>query len=361
MSPVRKHWISCARINWSENNQMAQTSLDEINQTYLDRVETELQVAIDRVKVFGNTKLHAMLSYHMGWNDGEKLSDTRGKRIRPLLVLLTCAAAGGEWASAIHGATAVELVHNFSLIHDDIEDHSTLRRGRMTVWKKWGIPQAINTGDAMFALAHLEVIHMAGSLASSLGLKAVEILQSACLHLTHGQYLDLAYESRKDLSVDDYWPMIEGKTAALMAASAELGALAASQSDEGCSLYRDFGRLVGLAFQVQDDMLGIWGNSSLTGKSSQSDLVTGKLTLPVLYGLSQNGEFAKRWRLGPIKPNEVAETRNLLEREGGKECTFSHATRLLSEAQTVLDHARPKGSAADALRNLAIGLVNRQS
>jgi geranylgeranyl diphosphate synthase type I len=108
-------------------------------------------------------------------------------------------------------------------------------------------------------------------------------------------------------------------------------------------------------------MLGIWGNSSLTGKSSQSDLVTGKITLPVVYGLSRNGEFAERWKLGPIKPVEVPEIINLLEFEGGKEYSQAQAARLLNEALSTLEEALPSGIASEALRNLAMSLVNRQS
>jgi geranylgeranyl diphosphate synthase type I len=340
---------------------MLPNSLEQITQTYLDAIENELQQAVNRSKEFGNVNLHEMLAYHMGWKGNHNIPEVRGKRIRPLLVLLACSSAGGDWSPALPGATAVELVHNFSLIHDDIEDHSPLRRGRPTVWKKWGIPQAINTGDAMFALAHLEAIRLSRTVSSSIGLKAVEILQSTCLHLTHGQYLDLSFESRNNLTLDDYWLMVEGKTAALMAASTELGALAAFASDHTNDIYRKFGRLIGLAFQVQDDLLGIWGNSSLTGKSSQSDLVTGKITLPVVYGLSRDGDFAKRWKARPIRSDEVSEVVKLLELEEGKAYALAQATRLLNEALSVLEDAHPIGIAGEALRNLAINLVNRES
>jgi geranylgeranyl diphosphate synthase type I len=125
------------------------------------------------------------------------------------------------------------------------------------------------------------------------------------------------------------------------------------------NIYRNFGRLVGLAFQVQDDLLGIWGNSSLTGKSIQSDLVTGKITLPVIYGLAAGGEFARRWKMGPIKTEEISKILELLENEGAKEFTQTRATSLLNEAINVLDEARPVGIAAEALRNLAMSLLNR--
>lgn len=340
---------------------MLSNSLEGITQTYLDAIEAGLLHAVQRVNEFGNAKLHDMLAYHMGWNGNPNTPQVRGKRIRPLLVLFACSAAGGDWHQALPGAIAVELVHNFSLIHDDIEDRSPLRRGRPAVWKKWGIPQAINTGDAMFALAHLEAIKLANTVNVPIGLKAVEILQSACLHLTHGQYLDLAYETRNNLTVDEYWVMVEGKTAALMAASTELGALAASCSDLTCDAYRKFGRLSGLAFQVQDDLLGIWGDSAITGKSNQSDLVTGKLTLPVIYGLSKKGAFEKRWKLGTITPQELPEIIKQLELEGGKAFTQDQATKLLNDALSILKETHPSEIAGEALKDLAVSMVNRQT
>jgi geranylgeranyl diphosphate synthase type I len=340
---------------------MSTNSIDAITQTYLEAIEDELQKAVKRANNLGNTELHDMLAYHMGWQGDRKKIESRGKRIRPLLVLLSCSAAGGDWTRALPGATAVELVHNFSLIHDDIEDHSLLRRGRPTIWNKWGIPQAINTGDAMFALAHLEAIRLSNTVSPSIALKAVELLQSTCLHLTQGQYLDLSYETRNDLSIDDYWQMVEGKTAALMAVSTEMGALAAYRNETTSSLYHKFGWKLGLAFQVQDDFLGIWGNSSLTGKSSQSDLVTGKITLPILFGLSKDGKFAARWKKGLIQPGEVSGLINLLEIEGGKEFTQSQAKLLSNEALASLAEAHPSGIAGEALYDLAVSLLNRQS
>lgn len=340
---------------------MFSNSIEDITQAYLDVIEDELKQAVKRANDFGITKLYDMLAYHMGWQGNRSNTETRGKRIRPLLVLLSCSAAGGDWHRALPGATAVELVHNFSLIHDDIEDRSPLRRGRQTIWKKWGIPQAINAGDAMFALAHLEVVRLVKTVSPSIAIKAVEILQHTCLHLTQGQYLDLSYESRNDLIIEDYWHMVEGKTAALAAVSTELGALAAFSGDQTCDLYRKFGWLLGLAFQVQDDLLGIWGNSNLTGKSSQSDLVTRKITLPVLYGLSKAGDFAARWRLGTIHPGEVTEIIKLLEIEGGKEFSQAHANRLINDALSTLEEAHPTGIAGEALKNLALSLVNRQT
>jgi geranylgeranyl diphosphate synthase type I len=340
---------------------MTSSAIDTLTQIYLDSIESELHQAVERSKDFESNRLYEMLAYHMGWQGNGEAVKVRGKRIRPLLVLLVCSAAGGEWSRALPGAAAVELIHNFSLIHDDIEDDSPLRRGRPTVWVKWGIPQAINTGDAMFALAHLEAVRLAQTVDPAMALKAVEILQSTCLHLTQGQFRDLSYESRLDLSVDDYWPMVEGKTAALIAASTTLGALSAFCDERVSEKYRQFGRFLGLAFQVQDDILGIWGNSSVTGKSSHSDLVTGKLSLPIIYGLSRSGEFAARWKSGSIQPAEVPGIITLLEQEDGKAFTEAEADRLINAALSTLDELIPAGLEGQALKDLALSLVNRQS
>jgi geranylgeranyl diphosphate synthase type I len=336
-------------------------SQEDITQTYLAAIEEELQHAMEQANDVGNIQLYDMLTYHMGWQEEPIKTIARGKRIRPLLVLLTCSAAGGNWKDALPAAAAVEMVHNFSLIHDDIEDQSALRRGRLTVWKKWGIAQAINAGDAMFTLAHLQPIRLSETVSQFAALKSVEVLQHACLHLTQGQYLDLAFEKRDDVSIDDYWSMVEGKTAALISASTELGAISAQCDDQSCVSYRNYGRLFGLAFQVQDDLLGIWGNSLITGKSNQSDLITGKKTLPILYGLSQTGKFAERWHQGPFHQNEIDELMNLLEDEGGKAFALSKAVELINNALIALDEAHPVGYAGLILKELAINLVHRQS
>jgi geranylgeranyl diphosphate synthase type I len=336
-------------------------TVDAITGSLLDAVEIELKRAVEHSDSFRDSRLYEMLAYHMGWTDDAQQAILRGKRIRPLLVLLVCSAAGGDWTLALPGATAVELIHNFSLIHDDIEDNSPLRRGRPTVWKKWGIPQAINTGDAMFALAHLEAVRLSNSINPEVGLKAVELLQQTCLHLTQGQFLDLSYETRSDLTIEDYWPMVEGKTAALISASTQIGALAALSDDNKTNFYKKFGYLLGLAFQVQDDYLGIWGNQALTGKSTQSDLITGKITLPVIYGLVNAGEFARRWSAGPICSDDLPRVIDLLVTEGAEKFVRDQTDRFLTEALSALNQASPQGIAGEALRDLTISIVNRQA
>jgi geranylgeranyl diphosphate synthase type I len=301
-----------------------------------------------------------MLAYHLGWEGEGASPEARGKRIRPLLLLLTCAAAGGEWQRALPAAAAVELIHNFSLIHDDIQDNSPLRRGRPTVWKRWGIPQAINSGDAMLTLAHLSALRLAGTISTEVALQAGIIFQGACLQLTRGQYLDLSYEARGALSLDDYWTMVSGKTAALLSTCTEVGALTAQVNPGSRAHYRRFGHSLGLAFQALDDILGIWGDAASTGKSIESDLLAGKKSLPVLYGLEQNGPFARRWSQGPLQVEEIAGMAAQLEAEGGRDYAQEAASQLTAAALKALAEADPQGEAGQALMELAGRLLRRQ-
>jgi geranylgeranyl diphosphate synthase type I len=323
-------------------------------------IESELKKAVYSIDLYPYSELHEMMAYHMGWESEDTSKITGGKRIRPLIVLLTTAAAGGVWEHALPAAAAVELIHNFSLLHDDIEDKSPLRRGRPTIWKKWGIPQAINTGDAMYALAHLTMFKLEDTTSPSITLDASKLIQNTCLRLTQGQFLDISYEDRDGLTLDDYWPMVTGKTAALIAASNELGALVANSNQEIQKNYRDFGFNLGLAFQILDDFLGVWGESEKIGKSIESDLVTGKKTLPILYGLEKQGEFAKLWNKGNITQESVPTLVKQLEKEGGRKFTLDNADRLTRKALKSLDRANPRGEAGIALKELANQLLQRE-
>jgi geranylgeranyl diphosphate synthase type I len=336
-------------------------SLQNLSDSMLPVIEQELNHAIIQILQPGLDDMVAMMKYHMGWGGEGAGPEARGKRIRPLLVLLCAAAAGGDWRGALPGAVAVELVHNFSLVHDDIQDQSPLRRGRATLWTRCGIAQALNTGDTLFVLAQLAVLRLAETVSSEAGLEAARFLQETCLALTQGQYLDLSYEGRVDLSEVDYWPMVRGKTAALLEACTYIGALSAQAQPAVCQAYREFGNLLGLAFQVQDDLLGIWGDAASTGKSTASDLVSGKKTLPVLYGLSQQGVFARRWAQGAIQPDEVQALRVQLEGEGARRYVSERADQLTRQALEALARARPAGEAGQALDELARRLLKREN
>jgi len=336
-------------------------SLDDFIQIYLPAVENELQRIVQLARQPGVEEMYEMLGYHMGWLGEGAGPQTRGKRIRPLLVLLCASGAGGDWQAALPAAAAVELIHNFSLIHDDIQDQSPLRHARPTLWARWGAAQAINAGDTMFVLGQMALLQLNETVSDAVAVRAAKILQETCLSLTQGQYLDLSYESRRKLTEEAYWPMVEGKTAALLAACTRLGALAAGADEAICLAYARFGRFLGLAFQALDDLLGIWGDAALTGKSTESDLVSGKKSLPVLYALGRDGAFARRWAQGPVLPDEVGQLAALLEAEGAKRYTQEQAARLTDEALQALETAAPQGEAGKALRELAGRLLRRDA
>jgi geranylgeranyl diphosphate synthase type I len=265
------------------------------------------------------------------------------------------------WQPALPAAAAVELVHNFSLVHDDIQDKSEKRRGRPTAWVKWGAAQAINAGDGLFVLSNLAITDLSASYPAETVLQAAQILHNTCLDLTRGQFLDISYEKRADLGVEDYWPMIGGKTAALLAGCCQIGALLGGADEFALEAYRSFGHYLGLAFQVQDDILGIWGDEAVTGKSAASDLVEGKKSLPVLAGLGKKGQFAARWAEGPIRQDEVEAVAKLLASESAYTSTHEAAKQMTDLALTSLREADPQGEAGDALFALTEKLLSRQA
>jgi geranylgeranyl diphosphate synthase type I len=281
------------------------------------------------------------------------------------MVLLTCLASSGAegkdetWQSALPAAAAVELVHNFSLVHDDIQDNSPKRRGRDTVWAKWGAPMAINVGDALFVMSNQAIMDLKNKYPAETVVKVAEILHNTCLDLTRGQFLDMSYEERNDLKVEDYWPMISGKTAALLSACCHIGAVLGGADEEKEESYRSFGHYLGLAFQVQDDILGIWGDEKVTGKSVASDLVEGKNSLPVLIGLGKKRKFAERWANGPIQPEEVEQLARLLASEGGYGEAKEASIQMTDMAINSLREADPQGEAGEALFELTNKLLNR--
>jgi geranylgeranyl diphosphate synthase type I len=334
--------------------------LKQFIESMLPEIEKELQLQVARLNKNNSHPFHEMLTYHMGWSGEGAGAEATGKRIRPLLVLLAAASCGADWRIALPAAAAVELVHNFSLVHDDVQDNSDKRRGRPTVWTKWGVPMAINVGDALFVIANQAILDLEKTLPASTVVRATAIMNDTCLELTRGQYMDMSYEERSDLKMEDYWPMIGGKTSALLSACTHIGALIGGADSEEQENYREFGYRLGLAFQVQDDVLGIWGDETITGKSAASDLVEGKNSLPVLFALEKNGAFAKRWKDGPIKAGEVKEVAALLENEGAKSYAVEMSQSETEKALGFLEQANPKGEAGEALLELANMLLKRK-
>jgi geranylgeranyl diphosphate synthase type I len=335
-------------------------SLKTFMKTMLPAIETELRRQVCRLNEAHTRPFYEMLTYHMGWTGEGAGHEATGKRIRPLMLLLTVASCGSEWLHALPAAAAVELVHNFSLVHDDIQDNSEKRRGRATTWKIWGMPLAINAGDALFVQSNQAIMDLSEHYPAETVVKAATVLHDTCLDLTRGQFLDMSYEKRDEVGVENYWPMIAGKTAALLSACCHIGSILGGVDDGKQDAYRSFGHALGMAFQVQDDILGIWGDEAMTGKSAASDLLEGKKSLPVLYGLSKGGKFAERWTRGPIQPEEVEEIAQLLATEGSYEYTHGMSRQMTTLALDSLREADPQGEAGEALMELAKKLIKRE-
>ncbi len=337
------------------------TLLPDYTQEMLPEIDRQLYALVNRPELDPYPGLAEMLSYHMGWEGPYGQTAAQGKRIRPLLVLITAGAFGADWRAALPAAVVVELIHNFSLIHDDIEDRSVLRRGRATLWDKWGQALAINAGDALFTLAYQAIEAVETTCGPEVMAGCFKIINQACLKLTGGQHLDISYEHERSLPVDSYWNMIAGKTAALLAACTGLGGLIGGATQDRLGEIEKFGYYLGLGFQVQDDWLGIWGDAALTGKSTESDLVTGKKTLPILFALQNEGEFAKHWLDGNIQGQDVAGLTRMLESEGAKSYTEAQVAELTGKAINALSAAQCSEPGGAILKKLALGLIGRQS
>jgi geranylgeranyl diphosphate synthase, type I len=226
-----------------------------------------------------------MLAYQLGYVDESLCPSSRGggKRFRPALCLAAAQAVGGDWLDAVQVAAGIELVHNFSLIHDDIEDADPTRHHRPTVWKVWGEAQAINAGDGMFALAVGAAL--SAQEPNPTTLPVLTALLDMAVDLTTGQYLDMAFETGTSISVDEYLDMVSRKTGALIAFSVWAGAVLGGASDTTAAAMRSYGQAFGRAFQMHDDLRGIWAPSSITGKAMAKDLENRKKTLPVLLAI----------------------------------------------------------------------------
>jgi geranylgeranyl diphosphate synthase type I len=278
---------------------------------------------------------YGQIQYHLGWLDRDftPARSNPGKLLRPTLLLLAYEAAGA-WGQApatasdttylqraLPAAAAIELTHNFTLIHDDIEDHDTERRHRATLWSIWGIPQAINTGDGLFALSRLTLwggldAGVEGSIAARLG----RLLDQACLTLAEGQHLDMSFERLERVSVATYIDMISRKTAALMRCAAEMGGVLGTRDEETIARLRRFGEAIGIAFQVRDDLLGAWASTAELGKTPAGDIYRRKKSLPILHAL-EHASPADQRRLRdlygeatPLNSEQIAEILTIFER-----------------------------------------------
>ncbi len=340
--------------------------LSKIPVSYQEEITAELQKAVSEHDV----GVSSLLRYHMGWEDasGQPKFETTGKLLRPKLCLLACQATGGNIQQILPAAAAVELIHNFSLIHDDIEDDSPERHHRATVWKLWGKAQAINAGDAMFSIAHLEVLKLRrNGISERKTLNATGMLSRACLNLCEGQHMDISYEARFDVTVHDYLNMITKKTAALLATATALGAYLGTADDEGDRItdcFYSFGEYLGLAFQLRDDILGIWGDEKQTGKPVGADIKKKKKTLPVLYALEKSSginrkEFEEIYSRRLLDGKEVTRIVGLLDKVNAGKYAQEKVEYYSHQAFAQLEATGIEAAKLAPLEEIAHSLVQR--
>lgn len=316
-------------------------------------MDPALHAAVDTL----SEPLRHMAGYHFGWWDrhGAPSEANPGKALRPALVLLSAQAVGAPVTDAVPGAVAVELAHNFSLLHDDVLDRDHTRRGRPTVWSVFGVGQAILTGDALYALA-VDVLSGAPP-------RSTAALTSATQQLLAGQAADLAFERREDVSLGECMQMARQKTAALMGCACALGAVAGRARPGQVAKLRAFCRHLGLAFQLVDDLLGIWGDPAVTGKPVYADLARRKKSLPVVAALTSGTpagrELATRYRTDCTEPAFLAALADLAERAGGRTWARERAGMSLDKALRELWLAELAADAAAGLTRLARRATSR--
>ncbi len=337
-------------------------SLKTFFDRYLPSLEAEMRAAVQTPDPY-RAELFGALQYHLGWVDAafNPYQAQAGKRVRPMLCLLACEACGGDWERALPAGAAVELLHNFSLVHDDIEDRDETRRGRPTLWRVWGEALGINAGDTLFALTQLAMLRLSErDVPAATVVAAMRLLNDTSVTLTSGQHLDIGFESKTDVPAADYLVMIEGKTAALLACSCELGALVAGVPDEQRECLRAFGHHMGLTFQMRDDILGIWGDPSLTGKPVGADVARRKKSLPILHGLECSAELGALLAQETLSEADVHHATELLEKANSRAYTEQLAQEHNNQALGALEEANLQGPAAQAIHELAQMLLGRE-
>jgi geranylgeranyl diphosphate synthase type I len=292
-----------------------------------------------------------MMLYHLGL-DTQRVAS--GKRLRPLLCALVYEAITGDARPALPAAAAIELLHNFTLIHDDIEDQDPARHHRPTVWSVWGIPQGINAGDGMFAMSRLAVQRLRGFPPERV-LAFAALLDRACVRVCEGQFLDISFESRTDVTTERYRAMAARKTGALFAAAAEGGGVLATDDTFVRQALAEFGEAFGHAFQAHDDLLGIWASTERTGKIEMNDLTKRKKTLPVVRAF-ERAPIKVRERLrelfgppAPLPAENVEEIRELMDELGIRRIIDDEIAASRSRALHLLRGVAPIATARNAL------------
>ena len=285
-----------------------------------------------------------------------------GKRVRPVLVLMAADIFGDDHKKALDAALAIEVFHNFSLVHDDIMDAAPLRRGKQTVHERWDVNTAILSGDAMLIRAYQLFENYNAETFRSLA----ELFSKTAIEVCEGQQYDIDFETRDKVSIEEYLKMIEYKTAVLVGASLKMGAIVANASKENCDRIYEFGRLLGIAFQLQDDYLDAFGNPDSFGKQVGGDIIENKKTFLYLTSLQEAAsneavQLEHLYSINPPDPSAKVETvKGLFESSGAAELTRNEIEKFTNAAFEVLEQLDISSEKKQALYTFGKGLMDRE-
>ena len=290
------------------------------------RYKSDIDEAL-RARFRSCNPIYRPLRYAMGWFDenGNPNDGAVGKALRPTLCLLACDAAGGDALKALPAAVSLELIHNFSMVHDDIQDGDKIRRNRPTLWAVWGVPKAIVAGNALRVVADMSLSHPDAEYLCPEQMVVISgLLTESYLDMIEGQYLDLSYEGRPDIGLNDYLGMISRKTGSLIRCALSIGATIGARNSEVVRSLSVYGKALGYVYQIRDDMLGIWGNEQVTGKPVGADVARRKNTFPLVYALSKaegtdRDVILDAYRGSTVDENAVGSVIEVLDKVGARE------------------------------------------
>ena len=310
---------------------------------YKDLIEEEMGRAVPKTS---GDDLHLLLNYHLGWVDSggqaAATASSQGKALRPTLCMFACEALTSDHARAMPAAAALELIHNFSLLHDDIQDQDLERRHQATAWSLWGIPKALVAGDAMQSTGDTAVLRVVEEGASAeMALRVSGILTGSYLEMIEGQCLDLEFEGRTDITTNEYLHMIACKTGALIRCGLEAGALLADGDEKTVSAFAQFGEGLGRAFQIRDDYLGIWGDEATLGKATGNDIRRRKKSYPVVFALERAAgaafkDLQRIYSQTELEEDDVERILAILDEVGARESAQSLTESAISRALEAL-------------------------
>ena len=299
--------------------------------------------------------LQEMMFYALGFDkNGGLLS--HGKRLRPLFCCLCCGIVSGTYEQALSYGASLEMLHNFTLVHDDIEDNGDVRHNRPALWKRNGLALALNAGDLLYGIA----LSTAADADAESGKNGLPRIMSMSSELFLGQHRDISFENRTDITEGEYLQMVRGKTSALLGCSFGLGAMAGGADEESIDEFTYAGQRLGIAFQIRDDYLGTWGDQIVFGKSVSGDIMEKKNTMAVVYTASVDPEFREKWAAYDGNPDQVGEFAAMMEKAGAPDYLMRQCVKYTKEAEETLAEHRADNVYQTLMDDLIASLVERK-